>query len=280
MKQRVFKFIMVFILFGFVVSLTYTFAWYTYTSKIGKIDADTKDIAFTYTFNDSTEINVNSYSITNLTFFDIDDSYELKYFNDMHTVIKLDIENYSSDIIDYTIDFSTEISEIKDKDGENISRAYVIGFITTSDTISITDDGSNSISNYIQGNKNESGTIFSSRYNNDATNPLEISNGSNENSSVTLYLHLLGVQEIDTANNDFLFDKIEKNGAVSYKAVSYSFTLTIKAVGRTKDPTINTTPSGTSTPTASGTTPSGTSTPTTSGTTPTTTLTTTSTVAE
>ena len=260
MKQRVFKFIMVFILFGFVVSLTYTFAWYTYTSKIGKIDADTKDIAFTYTFNDSTEININSYSITNLTFFDIDDPYELKYFNDMHTVIKLDIENYSSDIIDYTIDFSTEISEIKDKDGENISRAYVIGFITTSDTISITDDGNNSISNYIQGNKNESGTTFSSSYKNSDTNPLEISNGSNQNSSgVTLYLHLLGVQEIDTANNDFLF---YKNVAVSYK-----FTLTIKAVGRTKDPTINTTPSGTSTPT-------------TSGTTPTTTLATASTVAE
>ncbi len=258
MKQRVFKFIMVFILFGFVVSLTYTFAWYTYTSKIGKIDADTKDIAFTYTFNDSTEININSYSITNLTFFDIDDPYELKYFNDMHTVIKLDIENYSSDIIDYTIDFSTEISEIKD--GENvISSAYVIGFITTSDDISITDNGSNSISNYIQGNKNESGTTFSSRYNNDATNPLEISDGNNQNSSVTLYLHLLGVQEIDTANNDFLFGK---NGAVSYE-----FTLTIKAVGRTKDPIVNTTPSGTSTPT-------------TSGTTSTTPLTTTSTVTE
>ena len=262
MKQRVFKFIMIFILFGFVVSLTYTFAWYTYTSKIGKIDADTKDIAFTYTFNKSSEINVNSYSISNLTFFDIDDSYELKYFNDMHTVIRLDIINYSSDIIDYSIDFSSTVSEIKD--GENvISSAYVIGFITTSATINV-DDGGN-ISNYIQGNKNEN--VFSSSYNNDATNPLEISNGSNENSSVTLYLHLLGVQEIDTANNDFLFDKIDKNGAVTYEAVSYSFTLTIKAVGRTKDPTINTTPSGTSTPT-------------TSGTTLTTILTTTSTVAE
>ena len=278
MKQRVFKFIMIFILFGFVVSLTYTFAWYTYTSKIGKIDADTKDIAFTYTFNNSNEINVNSYSISNLTFFDIDDSYELKYFNDMHTVIELDIENYSSDIIDYTIDFSTEISEIKD--GENvISRAYVIGFITTSDNISITDNGSNSISNYVPENEDESVTTFLSTYKNDATNPLEISNGSNKNSSVTLYLHLLGVQEIDTANNDFLFDE---NGA----AVSYEFTLTIKAVGRTKDPTINTTPSGTSTPATSGTTSTtlnGTSTPTTSttsGTTSTTPLTTSSTVAE
>lgn len=232
MKHRIFKLIMVFLVFGVVISLTYTFAWYTYTTKIGKIDAETKDIAFAYRFDESEYINETSYSITNLTFFDIDDTSELKYLNDMHTVIQLDIDNYSSDIIDYTIDFSSNFTEIKDGDTV-ISRAYVVGFITTIETIAL-DEEKTVIKDYIPL------CSETQSYKSEHTGHLAIPDGSNADSSVTLYLHLIGVQEIDTANNDFLFNN---DGTT----VEYKFTLTIKAVGRTKDPEVNTTPSTTST---------------------------------
>ncbi|MGM9969089.1 MAG: hypothetical protein ACI35S_01695 [Anaeroplasma sp.] len=228
MKNNTFKLIISFIAFVIVVvSLSFTYAWYTNTTKIGRLDAETKDIAFTYQLNDG-DVNITKYDVENLTFFDIDNSEELKFLNDMHTVIKLNIKNYSSDIIDYKISFECSKEEKKQND-IIVSRAYIVGFITTSKSLSIDDDGTNTISTYIHTNEDETNEKYISSF----IGSLQKSTGSNTDCEVELYLHLLGVQDIDTASNDFLFNS---NGT----KVEYSFILSIEATGKTQDPEIQT----------------------------------------
>ena len=62
-----------------LITFSITYAWYTDTTQIGKIDAETKDITFAYRINGSEE-NIQSYSVKNLAFFDVDNEKELKYF--------------------------------------------------------------------------------------------------------------------------------------------------------------------------------------------------------
>lgn len=229
MKRRIFRIVVSFVaLVIVVVSLTFTFAWYTNTNQVGKFDAETKNLAITYELDDK-DVDVTTYSVTNLVFFDIDDPKELKFLNDMHTVIKLDIKNLSSDAINYSIIFESvmKITSTTTTEGETTtstvtSKAYVAGFISNSPTISIEDNNTNSISTYLPANANTSA---------DATTYKSVSTGEiNVATESTLYLHILGVQEIDSASNEFLFDS-EGN------AVEYNFTITIEAVGKTIDPT-------------------------------------------
>lgn len=220
MKQRLIKLIAVFLAFGVVVAVSITYAWYTYTNYIGTIDAETKDLALSYTIN-SGDINQTDYSITNLVFFDIDNEDELPYFEKMHTVIKLDFKYKSSENLNCYIQFRSEIkttearvstgtSSTTSSTGTTISspiitsKAYVRGFISESDTlISNTEDLANkSITDYIPepniNNQNTGYYVSQTFIKNLSSNIIE------GEDSFTLYLHLFGVQEIDSASNDFL----------------------------------------------------------------------------
>ncbi len=207
----------VFLLLFITFSITY--GWYTNTTMIGKIDAETKDITFSYKLNGG-ESNTQTYSIENLAFFDVDDPNELKYYQSMHTVIEIELENFSSDKVNYYVEFnSTKTITTVDgtEEGEKTSVAYVMGVITTSETLEVVDNDSNSVSTYYPG-YNTTSDVYTNRYN--SQEALEINTGSNSGAKATLYLHLIGVQEIDTATNEFLFDE---NG----QPVGYEFTLTI-----------------------------------------------------
>ena len=60
---------------------------------------------------------------------------------------------------------------------------------------------------------------------------LEVNDGSNTGAKKTLYLHLIGVQEIDKATNDFLYDS-------QGEKVEYHFSLTVHSEPGTDDPTV------------------------------------------
>lgn len=225
MKKKIFGIIlpMIAILLT-IASLSATYGWYTNTTRIGKIDAETKDLAFGYIFNDdsSTE-NTQEYSIDNLAFFDIDEAAnERKYIAIMATSIKIFIENYSSDEIDYSISFASE-KKSTGSTGSETSIAYVAGFFSQ---YQISDDEwKTDLEDFLSTNDK---TIASAD-----GGTLAGTTGSQANATATVYLYLIGIQEIDTAENDFLDE-------------SYNFKITLRGSG-SSIPTVEEVP--TTTPT-------------------------------
>ena len=195
-----------------LISFSITYAWYTRTSLIGKLDAETKDITFSYKINGG-KTNPISYSITNLAFFDPEAPEELKYFVDMHTVIKIELENFSTDEVSYYIQFNS--TKVKTEN----SVAYVMGIITTSKDFTVVDNGKNSVKTYFE-NYNTSSATYSFTYKSEAN--LEINDGSNANAKAILYLHLIGVQENPLATNNFLFDAEGNPKAYRFNLVIHS----------------------------------------------------------
>lgn len=214
------------LLFFLFITFSVTYGWYTNVTKIGKIDAETKDITFSYKLNDG-EANQFEYSVINLAFFDVDDSSELKYFVKMHTVIKIELENFSSDVVNYSIGFESE--KIKTTvDSVDTSIAYIMGVITEDENISITDNGTNTVSTYFEG-YDTAKSNYSYEY--ESKENLAINTGANSEAKATVYLHLIGVQEIDTATNEFLFDS-------QGNPKGYNFTITIHSEPINDDPVI------------------------------------------
>ena len=59
--------------FGIIcISLGISFAWYTNYQKAGNINISSGGITLTYTINNDDEINVETYDISNVVFFDVD----------------------------------------------------------------------------------------------------------------------------------------------------------------------------------------------------------------
>jgi len=227
MKKNIIKPLVLILVFVLLLATTISLAraWYVKVSKIGKIDADTKDISIVYKINDSKEINQLDYTITDLAFFDIDNYYdsstktgedEINYLNNMAVCMKIDLENSSSDIVDLTISFSSEPRENK---VEEIvaSRAYVQGVLSAEPMTFAKSENVTKIEDYLP--KDEEGNVIK---NNSqlVVEDLEI------DGKTTIYVYLFGVQEIDSASNDLFIDD------------SYSFNLTISAIGSTSNPEV------------------------------------------
>ena len=205
------------------VSVSY--AWYTNTMLIGKIDAETKNVSFSYKLNGS-KSNIIKYQVDNLAFFDVDSEGELKYLEDMHTVIKIELENFSSDEISYYLKFESEKSYMYDEANEVISIAYIVGFFTESEELDL--NGKTSIEDFLNDDYLSVDT-YTSTFESEVN--LEVNDGSNTGAKKTLYLHLIGVQEIDKATNDFLYDS-------QGEKVEYHFSLTVHSEPGTNDPTV------------------------------------------
>mgnify|MGYP003305676052 CR=1 FL=1 len=212
------------LLFTVLVSISY--GWYTNTSLIGKIDAETKNVSFSYKLNGS-ESNIVKYQVDNLAFFDVDSEDELKYFEDMHTVIKIDLENFSSDEVSYYLEFESEKSYMYDENNEPTSIAYIIGFFTESEELNLT--GKTSIADFLNVDYLDSDKCTAT-YNSSVN--LEINDGSNTGAKKTIYLHLIGVQEVDKATNDFLYDN-------QGNRIEYQFTLTVHSEPEKNDPIVD-----------------------------------------
>lgn len=193
-----------------LVISTIVYAWYTNTDRVNQeIDGSTDDIVLDYNINNE-EVTTTSYTISNLTFFDIDNENELKYLSSMAVCLELNITNYSKSAVDVTVSFKSDKQE--KKDGETvISNAYVEGIVSTKEeAFSVTTDKTK-ISDYIV----PSGNISN----------LE------QNKSTTIYIYLFGVQTVDSATNEDFFYEI-KNGNKTY--TKYDFTITIEATKANK----------------------------------------------
>ena len=134
--------LMFLLIVSILVSISY--GWYTNTVLVGKIDAETKEVAFSYKLDDSTT-NIINYQVSNLAFFDVDSIDELKYFQSMHTVITIELENFSSDEVSFYLEFESvkSITEITVKDSEEqekkekTSVAYVAGIFSESKELEV-----------------------------------------------------------------------------------------------------------------------------------------------
>lgn len=193
-----------------LVISTIVYAWYTNTDRVNQeIDGSTDDIVLDYNINNE-EVTTTPYTISNLTFFDIDNENELKYLSSMAVCLELNITNYSKNAVDVTVSFDSVKQE--KKDGETvISNAYVQGIVSTKEEAFPVTIDKTKISDYIVTSGNVSN--------------LE------QNKSTTIYIYLFGVQMVDSATNeDFLYEIIDGNKIYT----KYDFTITIKATKANK----------------------------------------------
>lgn len=206
------------------VTITIVVAWYTNTHKIGNIDGETSDNVISYTLNDSV-VNSKEYSVSNLTFFDIKNDNELKYFLDMAIVVKIDVENVTNNPLSFVMEYSYIIKYLP----QSTSTSTTNNFQTT---LVLPSTGINSLSTaycngfIIEDNKlNEiTSKTFSNFLSTMKQKTADITLPAKE--TKTFYLYLFGVQEVSTSNNDFLSE-------------SFNFTLTLTSK------VINTTPTAT-----------------------------------
>lgn len=193
-----------------LVISTIVYAWYTNTDRVNQeIDGSTDDIVLDYNINNE-EVTTTPYTISNLTFFDIDNENELKYLSSMAVCLELNITNYSKNAVDVTVSFDSVKQE--KKDGETvISNAYVQGIVSTKEEAFPVTIDKTKISDYIVTSGNVSN--------------LE------QNKSTTIYIYLFGVQMVDSATNeDFLYEIIDGNKIYT----KYDFTITINATKANK----------------------------------------------
>ena len=216
MKNKIIKTALVAFAFIFTIaSLTITLAWYTNINKIGSIDAEASDVTISYTINDDTKINEKSYRVDNLSFFDLTNNNELKYFNSMVNPIKLHITNHDKTEKSLSITFQAAKSIKMDGDIK-ASVAYPASIISALSDLDIS--SSTSVGDLIP----------AEAINNDSSYELTIESSIPANSSIDIYVHLFGVQEIKSSDNSFLFNP---DGSV----VEYEFKLIIEAANKGKN---------------------------------------------
>lgn len=187
------------ILLAIIISST-LYAWYVRTSHTESVDVTTNGIVLSYQIDEG-DTNVETYSISDLVFFDIDSDYEGKYFTTMSHMIQIDITNKSKKNVDITLSY-IDISSLTDP--------YVACVIADDDELdSLSSTGS--VLEYISDNDLE--TTFT--YLNVA-----------KNQTKSFYVYIYGVQPDDDATNDFLYDAT----ATTIKGETYEFELQIESV--------------------------------------------------
>jgi len=168
-----------------VVASVIIYAWYVNVNKVGHIDAQTDGIVLTYKIDDEYNSS-NKYNIDNLAFFDIDNASETKYFKEMATKIKINLENKGNDSVTASIASSNTPIKVYALDGiteESVAYAKVI--FSTSSELTYSENESNSVlSEYITGNESISNIEIAPK------------------GEATIYAYVFGVQEIDSASNE------------------------------------------------------------------------------
>ena len=204
------------------------YAWYVKTSHTESVDVTTNGIVLSYQIDDSEEINVQTYNISNLAFFDIDSEYEGKYFSTMAHMIEVKITNKSKKKVDITLSYVDISSD------EN---PYVACIITNNTTVLNSSAFDGSVEDYISTNNLEDNYKY-----------LNVE----KNTTKTYYVYIYGVQPDDDASNDFLYSNQAQNIGQTYQ-----FELQIEAViseGQEADITETTKEASTETETSSTTT--------------------------
>ena len=208
-----------------LTAISLSVAWYIHTIRTGSIDASTKNVSLSYTLTTNgtnTKTDVYEYSIDNLAFFDIDNSFETSYFNQMACELSLTLTNVSNSAMTYTVTFTSN-KRVREENNEVISKSYVACYYQNnpSGTISsLATNGTVSGNTIAYSNTDQAFTVTN-------TSPTGALSASGEvNDSVTFTLYLIGVQDIDEATNtDFLYT--ESAGIRRY--TNHPFTITITA---------------------------------------------------
>ncbi len=79
------------------------YAWYTNVNKTKSTDYVTDGLVLQYEINDSGIYNQEEFEVDDIVFFNVNASYEGKYFNAMAKIITLEITNYSHAYVDLNV---------------------------------------------------------------------------------------------------------------------------------------------------------------------------------
>ena len=213
-----------------LVAIPMIYGWYVRTIRTGKIDGSTKNVSINYFLDNGRTSATNSltYTIDNLTFFDIDNTDETSYFDQMMCDLELKLINTSSSDMTYTVTFTSTKRDVLDGESNLISRSYVACYFskTPTTTISALKTNGTVSGNTITYTDTPSTPTFSVT----CQSPEDQLKEANATASdeATLHLYLIGVQEVDTARStDFLYS-IDNNG--NRVLTQYNFTITITGV--------------------------------------------------
>lgn len=238
-KQLIFRILLISlpILVG-ILAFSIIYGWYVRVIRTGKIDGSTKNVSITYVFNDGRHTTTNSltYTIDNLTFFDIDNTDETSYFDEMMCDLEIKLINTSNSAMTYSINFKAEKRIVTDSNEDVISISYVAGYFTKSPTTTISALKTNGTvsSNTITYTETDNPSSFNVL----CQSPEDQLEGSNETTSdeATVHIYLIGVQEIDSAKNtDFLYSESDVDGVRVRVPIEYTFTITIVGVPKSNN---------------------------------------------
>lgn len=169
------------------------YGWYVGTNYTESVDVSTNGIVLTYDIDEKNDLNVETYSISNLVFFDTDSENEGKYFTDMAHVIKIEIFNKSKKNVDITLSYVVD----EDRDANDPYATCII--VKSNDLDSSNEDGS--VEDYISTNHLAS-----------TNTELDVA----KDDKATFYVYIYGIQPDDSASNDFLYEDISANTGKEY----------------------------------------------------------------
>lgn len=178
---------------------TVLYSWYVSINQTNNVDVTTNGVIVTYEIDtDSSTTDTNSYTISDLVFFDEDSDFEGKFFTRMAHLVRFDITNKSKKSVDIVLANNTDYSS--NIENETPYATCVIAAENTYDS-SLTTYETSSVEDYIA-------TV-------ELTKTSTIENVA-VNETATFYVYVYGVQPNDKATNDFLDQ-------------TYTFDLTITA---------------------------------------------------
>lgn len=180
-RQKLFTIILIIFSLLFLASTTY--GWIIYENKTKPININTNGLKFVYNIDDELKVDDITFSINDLTFFDIDEVGETKYFVDMARMIKLEIVNTGDVDLSYTVEIVNGLYTNLTPGVLAIFSDTLLTEASFNNNLSIIDQ----IENFEQTN---SGEII--KYQDDTA------------SSSTVYVYIIGVQLDKAATNDFL----------------------------------------------------------------------------
>lgn len=215
-----------------------SYGWYVKRQQTANIDASTKNVAIEYTFDDDESKNVVNYTVSNLSFFDIDSTdenkIELIYLSSMAVSLTLNLKNNSSNNVTYKITFNSLKDVIKETiDDEEVTKSIAYIGCLFYDLESIPNTVTK-IEDILE--LEDTGVTYIS---DDTKYIATYDSGSDPNNLVLLEpdddieikMYLFGIQEIDEAkNDDFLYEEVTENNVTTKKLKTYSFSLTIESI--------------------------------------------------
>lgn len=244
MKTRVFiianlllSIVLILVISGFI------FGWYVRTDQEEPVDVVTNGIVLSYTFDDSEEVNPETYEVNNITFFDIDNEGEGRYFTTMAVLLTLKVENRSKTNVDITVKQGAKFTYTKATIvvGSDVLEGQYYEYDSSTKEYSLTTDTkfaskkdyyvrdpyvATAISDKELDSTEEEGTVSdflgtNLKSSNTVTNVAGLNEATNKGGVATFYVYIYGIQPYDLATNEFL-------GTYENKA-KYNFSLVLQA---------------------------------------------------